>query len=164
MRAEGKAFCSDNWYLLAGVLLQKRHTKTSSKRKAVGLPCNGVDLTSHGMSVTAVSAPGANGHVNGHSHMDGDGHAQGNGHVTHTGVMPSNIGANGTRHVNEDGHQQMSGTDNGLFDSAPQPRLQNGSLGDCSGLKHRYSTTADGAVNIAEDQLDELLKVMTALR
>ena len=33
MRAEGEAFCCDSWYLLAGVLLQKR-TSLPSKRKA----------------------------------------------------------------------------------------------------------------------------------
>jgi len=36
--------------------------------------------------------------------------------------------------------------------------------GDCSGLRHRYATTADGGANAVEDQMDELIKVMTALR
>jgi len=45
--------------------------------------------------------------------------------------------------------------------------LENGAQGeagngDCSGLRHRYATTADGDTNAVEDQMDDLLKVMTA--
>ncbi len=99
MRDEGKAFCSDSWYLLAGVLFQKRHHNLPLKR---------------------------NFHQAG---IDGNGH------------LPP-------------GHS--------LLQSSVEQ--QHEVVGDCSGLRHRYATTADGEANGVEDQMDELIKVMTALR
>lgn len=100
MRAEGRAFCSDSWYLLAGVLFQKRKESPATKRK------------SH-------KADGSNGQVS-------------------------------------NGNQASSMV---YVDGETKPEL----IGDCSGLRHRYSSTADGSVNAAEDQTDELIKIMTAL-
>ena len=125
MRAEGKAFCSDNWYLLAGVLLQKR--RPSHPSQATMQPdshTNGVSASSNGLAstpdlLTALS--------NGHGS---------NGH-----------GSNGQH---SEGFESQGPQEDGV--------------GDCSGLRHRYSTDAHGAVNTAEDQLDELIQVMTALR
>lgn len=112
MRSEGKAFCSDNWYLLAGVLLQKRqHLPQKRKSYQAGANSNGNGT--------------GNGHINGHT----------NGHM------------NG--HINGDNLPRLARED---------------SLGDCSGLRHRYATAADGADNADEDQMDELIRVMTALR
>ncbi len=105
MRDEGKAFCSDNWYLLAGVLLQKRQHNLPHKRK------------SHQFSI-----------------------------------------GNGTDHVSDDTLSALAGEghENGAQGEADS--------GDCSGLRHRYATTVDGDTNAVEDQMDELMKVMTALR
>ena len=145
MRAEGKAFCSDNWYLLAGVLLQKR--RPSHPSQATMQPdshTNGVSASSNGLAstpdlLTALSnGHGSNGHgSNGHG---SNGHGS-NGH-----------GSNG--HGSNGQHSE------GFESQGPQ---EDG-VGDCSGLRHRYSTDAHGAVNTAEDQLDELIQVMTALR
>ena len=121
MRAEGKAFCSDNWYLLAGVLLQKRKATTQPDSHT-----NGVSASSNGVSALASTPDLLTGPSNGHS---ADGHS-----------------ANGYTRGSES-----------------QGPLQDG-VGDCSGLRHRYSTDAYGVVNAAEDQLDELMQVMTALR
>ena len=124
MRSEGKAFCSDNWYLLAGVLLQKRqHLPQKRKSHQAGANSNGNGTGDGHM----------NGHMNGYT----------NGHIT--------------GHLN--GH--MNGHING--DNLPRLAPEDG-LGDCSGLRHRYATAADGADNADEDQMDELIKVMTALR
>ena len=105
MRGEGKAFCSDSWYLLAGVLFQKRQHKLPQKRK------------SHGVGT-----------------------------------------GNGTDHVSNDSLSALAGEghENGAQDEAGN--------GDCSGLRHRYATTVVGDTNAVEDQMDELMKVMTALR
>jgi hypothetical protein len=105
MRDEGKAFCSDSWYLLAGVLFQKCQHNLPQKRK---------------------------------SHQFGTGN--GNGHVSNDSL--SALAGEG----HENGAQGAAGN------------------GDCSGLRHRYATTADGGANAVEDQMDELIKVMTALR
>ena len=146
MRAEGKAFCSDNWYLLAGVLLQKRRPSLPSKRKAsmspdshtngVGASNGGTGLSSHPELLNVSS--------NGHS---SNGHST-NGHSV-SGHTANGHSANGHTFSSDDSESE-----------GPQ---QDG-LGDCSGLRHRYSTDANGAVNAAEDQLDELIQVMTALR
>lgn len=45
MRAEGKAFCSDNWYLLAGVLFQKPQSLINGKSNRKR-PVNGQDVDS----------------------------------------------------------------------------------------------------------------------
>ncbi len=103
MRGEGKAFCSDSWYLLAGVLFQKRQHNLPQKRK------------SHQVST-------------------------------------------GTGHVSNDSLSALAGEGH---ESGAQGQAGNG---DCSGLRHRYATTADGDTNAVEDQMDELMKVMTALR
>ena len=104
MRDEGKAFCSDSWYLLAGVLFQKRQHNLPQKMKSRQVSTgNGTDHVSN----DRLSA------------LDGEGH--------------------------ENGAQGEAGN------------------GDCSGLRHRNATTADGDTNAFEDQMDELLKVMTAL-
>ena len=100
MRAEGRAFCSDSWYLLAGVLFQKRKESPATKRKSY-------------------KADGSNGQVS-------------------------------------NGNQASSMV---YVDGETKPEI----IGDCSGLRHRYSSTADGSVNAAEDQTDELIKIMTAL-
>jgi len=151
MRAEGKAFCSDNWYLLAGVLLQKRKS-LPSKRKA-GAPAeshtNGVKSSSNGVSAFSGTSHMLNGHSNGNSV---------NGHVAN---------ANGANGHSANGHSSNGHSANGNTVSSGgsdwEVQQQDG-LGDCSGLRHRYATDADGAVNTAEDQLDELIQVMTALR
>ena len=118
MRAEGKAFCSDKWYLLAGVLLQKRSTSLPAKRKA------SLQFESHTNGANSNGVSLGNGTSNGHTS---------NGHTS------------SGHSVKLDGYEQEG-------------------LGDCSGLRHRYSTDADGAANTAECQLDELIQVMTALR
>lgn len=105
MRDEGKAFCSENWYLLAGVLFQKRQHTLPQNRQ---------------------------------THRVGTG--TGNGHVSNDSLSV----LAGDEHRN--GAQGEAGN------------------GDCSGLRHRYATTADGDTNAVEDQMDELMKVMTALR
>lgn len=105
MRGEGKAFCSDNWYLLAGVLLQKRQHNLPQKRKS---------------------------------------------HQFSTG--------NGTDHVSHDSLSALAGEEH---KNGAQGEAGNG---DCSGLRHTYATTVDGDTNAVEDQMDELMKVMTALR
>ncbi len=105
MRDEGKAFCSDSWYLLAGVLFQKRQHNLPQKRKAFRV-----------------------------------GTGNGNDHVSNDSLSV----LAGEEHKN--GAQGEAGN------------------GDCSGLRHRYATTADGDTNAVEDQMDELMKVMTALR
>lgn len=128
MRAEGKAFCSDKWYLLAGVLLQKRSTSLPAKRKA----CLQFESHTNGANSNGVSL--GNGTSNGHT---SNGHTS-NGHS-------SNGHTSSGHSVKLDGYEQEG-------------------LGDCSGLRHRYSTDADGAANTAECQLDELIQVMTALR
>ncbi|KAA6420116.1 MAG: hypothetical protein FRX49_09965 [Trebouxia sp. A1-2] len=102
MRGEGKAFCSDSWYLLAGVLFQKRQHSLPQKRKA---------------------------------HIVGTG----NGHVSNDSLSA----LAGDEHSN--GAQGEAGN------------------GDCFALRHRYATTADGDTNAVEDQMNELMKVMTAL-
>ena len=131
MRAEGKAFCSDNWYLLAGVLLQKRKATTQPDSHT-----NGVSASSNGVSALASTPDLLTGPSNGHS---ADGHSP-------------------------DGHSADGHSANGYTrGSESQGPLQDG-VGDCSGLRHRYSTDAYGVVNAAEDQLDELMQVMTALR
>ena len=155
MRAEGRAFCSDSWYLLAGVLLQKRRTSLPSKRKASTPPDT---LTRAGRPTEA--SPLANtvdlldGASNGHS---SSGHRS-SGHSAN-GHSANGHGANGHSTIKHsaNGHTISS---HGFESGVPQ---QNGA-GDCSGLRHRYSTDANGAVNAAEDQLDELIQVMTALR
>ena len=105
MRDEGKAFCSDNWYLLAGVLFQKRQHNLPQKRQA---------------------------------------------HQVSTGT--------GDDHVSNDSSSVLAGEEH---KNGAQGEAGNG---DCSGLRHRYATTADGDANAVEDQMDELMKVMTALR
>ena len=102
MRGEGKAFCSENWHLLAGVLFQKRQHTLPQKRQA---------------------------------HRVGTG--TGNGHVSNDSLSV----LAGDEHRN--GAQGEAGN------------------GDCSGLQLRYATTADGDTNAVEDQMDELMKVMT---
>ena len=141
MRAEGKAFCSDNWYLLAGVLLQKRKATTQPDSHT-----NGVSASSNGVSALASTPDLLTGPSNGHS---ADGHSP-DGHSP-DGHSP-------------DGHSADGHSANGYTrGSESQGPLQDG-VGDCSGLRHRYSTDAYGVVNAAEDQLDELMQVMTALR
>ncbi|DBA74455.1 TPA: hypothetical protein ACH3X1_011200 [Trebouxia sp. C0004] len=103
MRAEGKAFCSDSWYLLAGVLFQKCQHNLPQKRK---------------------------------SHRVGNG----NDHVSNDSLSA----------LTGEGHENGAKGETGN--------------GDCSGLRHRYATTAEGDANAVEDQMDELMKVMTALR
>ena len=144
MRAEGKAFCSDNWYLLAGVLLQKPKS-LPSKRKA-GAPAeshtNGLKSSSNGVSAFSGTSHVLNGHSNGNS----------NGHIANgNGANGHSVNGHGTN-----GHSANGNTDSSV------PQLDG--LGDCSGLRHRYATDAEGAVNTTEDQLDELIQVMTALR
>ncbi|KAL3133369.1 hypothetical protein ABBQ38_007240 [Trebouxia sp. C0009 RCD-2024] len=157
MRAEGKAFCSDNWYLLAGVLLQKRQKSLPSKRKA-GAPAeshaNGVKSSSNGTSAFTGPSHMLHGTSQGHSANgnSANGHAA-NGHS-----------ANGH---SSNGHSSNGHSANGHTSSSAgsdwEVQQQDG-LGDCSGLRHRYATDSQGAVNTAEDQLDELIQVMTALR
>ena len=96
MRAEGKAFCSDNWYLLAGVLFQKQQTPLDGKAPRKRMAVNSSDA-------------------------DSDVHF-----------------ANGT--------------------------VQNNIVPTNTQLRHRYAHNINGSVNHAEDQTDELIKVMTALR
>ena len=135
MKAEGKAFCSDSWYLLAGVLLQKRHQNLPSKRRRLHLLDAQIDGTSLGTSLgTSALAANLEPSLDG-VHKSG----QSDGHV-----------------ASAKGHAPGLAPPDGV-------KLDGAALGDCSGLKHRYATTADGAVNNAEDQLEELLKVMTAL-
>lgn len=93
MRSEGKAFCSDNWYLLAGVLFQKRSA-----------PIKG--------AVSLKRKPHHSGSI------------VGSGDAT----------------------------------------MQNNILATNSALRHRYAENINGTINHGEDQTDELLKVMTALR
>ena len=170
MRAEGKAFCSDNWYLLAGVLLQKRRSSFPSKRKASTSPdshTNGNSTGSNGGSglgnrpeLLNLSSNGhsSNGHnSNGHSV---NGHIA-NGHIAN-GRSASGHTANGANGHTANGHS-ANGDTFSSDDSESEGPQQDG-LGDCSGLRHRYSTDANGDVNAAEDQLDELIQVMTALR
>lgn len=156
MRTEGKAFCSDNWYLLAGVLLQKRQKSLPSKRKA-GAPAdshaNGVRSSSNGASAFTGPSHVLNGTSQGHS----------NGNSV-SGHLANGNSANGH---SSNGHSSNGHSANGHIASSAgsdwETQQQDG-LGDCSGLRHRYATDAQGAVNTAEDQLDELIQVMTALR
>ena len=163
MRAEGKAFCSDGWYLLAGVLLQKPRTRPPSKRKAStesDSHTNGVSVTSNGHSSNGHNASGhsANGHIaNGYI---ANGHSA-NGHSSN-GYMANGHSSNGYM---ANGHSPNGHSASGhTFSSDESGVPQQDGIGDCSGLRHRYSTDADGVVNAAEDQLDELIQVMTALR
>lgn len=96
MRAEGKAFCSDNWYLLAGVLFQKQKALIDGKANRKRVLVNGQDADTDALY------------------------------------------ANGT--------------------------MQNNILPASTGLRHRYAQNINGSVNCGEDQTDELLKVMTALK
>lgn len=156
MRAEGKAFCSDNWYLLAGVLLQKRHKSLPSKRKAdapAESHVNGVKASSNGTSAPSSPSNTLNGTSQGYSNGNSV-----NGHMSN-GNGASGHSANGH---SSNGHSVFGNTASSAG-SDSEVQQQNG-LGDCSGLRHRYATDAEGAVNTAEDQLDELIQVMTALR
>ena len=164
MRAEGKAFCSDSWYLLAGVLLQKRRTSLPSKRKAstqTDSHTSGVSASSNGGSALASTLDLLNGASDGHTSNghSSNGHSS-NGHSSHTysGNGHSGIGHSANGH-SADGHSA-----HGHSAGSETQRPQQDGVGDCSGLRHRYSTNTDGAVNAAEDQLDELIQVMTALR
>lgn len=159
MRAEGKAFCSDNWYLLAGVLLQKRRPSLPSKRKASTPPdshTNGVSAGSNGGSGRPeLLNMASNGHsANGHSANGNSSNGNSSSGHSFNGHTANGYTANGH---SANGHTVSSD------DSESEGPQQDG-LGDCSGLRHRYSTDANGAVNAAEDQLDELIQVMTALR
>ena len=159
MRAEGKAFCSDSWYLLAGVLLQKRHTSLPSKHKASLQPDslnNGGSARSNGASPLASIADLFNAASNGHS---SNGHSS-NGHGSN-GYSSNGHIANGH---SGNGHSSNGHTANGQTVGSESGVPQQDGVGDCSGLRHRYSTDADGAINAAEDQLEELMQVMTALR
>ena len=144
MKAEGKAFCSDNWYLLAGVLFQKKQASLPAQHSS-GSDCN--VAFSNGLSYGNVHVSGGDGHVGSvDCHVDGaDGHfSNGNGHV--------NMG---------NGHVKSA---NSTPDVHASNGHQDGVHGDCSGLRHRYAVGVDGMANSAEDQTDELIKVMTALR
>ena len=159
MRAEGKAFCSDSWYLLAGVLLQKRHTSLPSNRKASLQPDslnNGGSARSNGASPLASIADLLNAASNGHS---SNGHSS-NGHGSN-GYSANGHSANGH---NGNGRSSNRHSANGHTVGSESEVPQQDGVGDCSGLRHRYSTDADGAINAAEDQLEELMQVMTALR
>ena len=134
MRGEGKAFCSDNWYLLAGVLLQKRHQNLPSKRKGHHMHNSQID----GFELLSLSTPALARKLA--PPLD----------VVHKSAQFSGHAASSNGHVSD-------------LAPADGVELDGAALVDCSGLKHRYSATAHGAVNNAEDQLEELLKVMTAL-
>ena len=144
MRDEGKAFCSDSWYLLAGVLFQKRQHNLPLKRNSHQAGANGVPHAhSNGHVSLAVNG-------NGHSSL-ADGNGNGNGHLA---------GATGNGHL-------ARATGNGHFHQADGESSSDGDteikgLGDCTGLQHRYAA-ADSSVGFVEDQMDELMKVMTAL-
>lgn len=144
MRAEGKAFCSDNWYLLAGVLLQKCSTNQPCKRQASMQlePENDSHLksSSNGEPSQPSTPDLFSGVLQGH----GTDEQSVNGHSS-------------SHHSSNGGHSVSSG----ISESDLEVQVHDD---DLSGLRHRYSTDADGAVNTAEDQLDELIQVMTALR
>jgi len=65
---------------------------------------------------------------------------------------------NGTDHASNDSLSALAGEGH---ENGAQSEAGNG---DCSGLQHRYATTAHGDTNVVEDQMDELMKVVTALR
>ena len=138
MRAECKAFCSNNWYLLAGVLFQKKQPK---------LPSSSNDHVASNRGLT-----------DGHGRVSSE-----DCHVVHgDGHVSSAVGhiSNGNGHISMgNGHiERTKGTQDGHANDA-----QDGAVGDCSGLRHRYAVGADGTANTAEDQIDDLIKVMTAL-
>ena len=175
MRDEGKAFCSNNWYLLAGVLFQKKQPSLPAKRKS-----SGGAVGSNGHVSSEVHVSNGNGRVsNGDGHIsvvDGhvsnrDGHmshmSNGGGHMSNGDGQVSNgdghvSGASG--HFGVDGASISHGTNNRHAGNGTASNEQEDGKGDCSGLRHRYATAACGSVNTAEDQSDELIKVMTALR
>ena len=172
MRDEGKAFCSDNWYLLAGVLFQKKQPSLPAKRKssAAAVVSNGHVSSGH------VSSDGHVTHGSGHVNSDGghisvmDGHVgNGDGHMGHMSNGDGHV-SNGDGHLSgESGHFGVNGASishgmNNSHASNGHADGQEDGKGDCSGLRHRYATAACGSVNTAEDQSDELIKVITALR
>lgn len=168
MRDEGKAFCSDNWYLLAGVLFQKKQPSLPAKRKSSG---SAVGSNVHVSSEVHVS--NGNGRVsNGDGHISIlDGHVRSkDGHMGHMSNGDGQV-SNGDGHVSGarghfvvDGSSISHGMNNGHAGNGNASNGQEDGKGDCSGLRHRYATAAFGSVNTAEDQLDELIKVMRALR